>query len=79
MGRSPLLRGVPALDGLTDIRDVLRVPGVNLIYRHFATVPGCLPWVWSHLKDLFNDQALVARVANVSAESAGRLPDEPVG
>ena len=29
-----------------DIRRVTALPVVNLIYRHFATLPGVLPWIW---------------------------------
>jgi len=32
-----------------DIRNALRVPMVNLIFRHMATVPGCLEWVWGNI------------------------------
>jgi hypothetical protein len=30
-----------------DIRQVIGIPLVNLIYRHFATLPGVLPWAWN--------------------------------
>ena len=33
-----------------DIRRVTQVPLVNLIYRHMATLPGVLPWVWSLIR-----------------------------
>jgi len=29
-----------------DIRHVLGVEVVNLIWRHLATLPGALPWAW---------------------------------
>lgn len=29
-----------------DIRHAIGIPLVNLIYRHFAAIPGALPWVW---------------------------------
>lgn len=29
-----------------DIRAVSGLPVVNLIWRHFAALPGVLPWVW---------------------------------
>ena len=29
-----------------EIRRATALPVVNLIYRHFATLPGVLPWVW---------------------------------
>lgn len=28
------------------LRDAMGVPLVNLIWRHFATLPGVLPWAW---------------------------------
>jgi hypothetical protein len=33
-----------------DMRAVMGVPMVNLIYRHIATVPNGLAWVWSALR-----------------------------
>jgi hypothetical protein len=33
-----------------DIRRETGLPVVNLIYRHFATLPGVLPWVWGLLR-----------------------------
>ena len=33
-----------------DIKLVLGVPMVNLIFRHIATLPGCLEWVWGTLR-----------------------------
>jgi len=33
-----------------DIRSVYRVGVVNLIWRHLATIPGGLPWVWSTIR-----------------------------
>lgn len=33
-----------------DIRHVLQVPFVSLVYRHLATMPGALPWTWSVLR-----------------------------
>lgn len=29
-----------------DIRQAIGIPLVNLVYRHLATMPGVLPWVW---------------------------------
>ncbi len=43
-----------ALRGLyQDIRLVLGVPMVNLIFRHIATLPGCLEWVWRTLRPAY--------------------------
>jgi hypothetical protein len=36
-----------------DLRVTLRVPFVNLIWRHLATIPGALPWVWTLVKPLY--------------------------
>ena len=35
-----------------DMRRVMCVPLVNLIYRHMATMPGVLPWAWSLIRPL---------------------------
>jgi hypothetical protein len=36
-----------------DIRATLAVEVVNLVWRHLATMPGALEWVWSTLKPLY--------------------------
>lgn len=36
-----------------DIRAVIGVPIVNLIFRYMATVPGCLEWTWETLRPLY--------------------------
>ena len=36
-----------------DIRAVIGVPIVNLIFRYMATVPGCLEWTWGTLRPLY--------------------------
>lgn len=38
-----------------DIRRVLGVEVVNLIWRHLATLPGALPWAWEMLRPLYTD------------------------
>ena len=40
-------------DIYNDIRNSLRVPMVNLIFRHMATVPGCLEWAWVSVGPLY--------------------------
>jgi hypothetical protein len=40
------------------LRLALRLPMVNLIYRHFATIPGGLPFVWSRLRTPLRDRSL---------------------
>jgi hypothetical protein len=54
----------------TDIRKVLGVEVVNLIWRHLATIPDALPWAWGMLRPLYahgviraEAQALHARIA----------------
>lgn len=41
-----------------DIRETLNVEVVNLIWRHLATMPGALEWVWGSLKPLYLGPAL---------------------
>jgi hypothetical protein len=36
-----------------DLRVTLGVPFVNLIWRHLATIPGGLAWVWTLVKPLY--------------------------
>jgi hypothetical protein len=40
-----------------DIRHTLDVDVVNLIWRHLATIPGALAWVWDSLKPLYLSSA----------------------
>ncbi|PON14560.1 hypothetical protein C2W62_28420 [Candidatus Entotheonella serta] len=37
---------------------VTGVPVVNLIFRHIATFPGCLPWSWEVLRPLYASGAV---------------------
>jgi hypothetical protein len=53
-----------------DIRTVLGVEVVNLIWRHLATIPDAPPWAWGMLRPLYADgtiraeaQALHTRIA----------------
>jgi hypothetical protein len=43
-----------------DIRGVLGVEVVNLIWRHLATIPGALPWAWGILRPLYADGTIAA-------------------
>lgn len=43
-----------------DIRGVLGVEVVNLIWRHLATIPNALPWAWGMLRPLYADGAIAA-------------------
>ena len=41
-----------------DIRHSMRLPLVNLIYRHFATIPGVLPHAWGWVREMAISGAL---------------------
>jgi len=41
-----------------DIRAVSGLPVVNLIWRHFAALPGVLPWVWGATRPLIGSAEL---------------------
>jgi hypothetical protein len=41
----------------SDIRNTLDVSVVNLIWRHLATMPGALDWVWTTVKPLYVEYA----------------------
>lgn len=56
---SPAVRGLYA-----DIKRVQGAPLVNLIYRHLATIPGGLEWVWGSISTIWGYQRL---------QKAGRL------
>ena len=36
-----------------DIRNLLGVNVVNLIWRHLATLPDCLPWAWAAVRPVY--------------------------
>jgi hypothetical protein len=52
-----------------DIRQVLGVEVVNLIWRHLATIPDALPWAWGMLRPLYAD----GTVADEAQTLHGRL------
>ena len=58
-----------------DIRAVSGVPMVNLIWRHFATLPGVLDWAWTALRPLVGSEEMQAARARVAAAVA--LPSIP--
>jgi len=61
-----------------DIRRVLGVEVVNLIWRHLATLPGALPWVWETLRPLYADGTLVTEARLLHEQLAlPRLPSFP--
>ena len=50
-----------------DIRASLRAPVVNLIWRHFATLPGGLAWAWETVRPLYHDGSITAQAAALRA------------
>ncbi len=61
-----------------DIRLVLGVDVVNLIWRHLATIPGALPWAWGMLRPLYANGSIAAEAAALRGDLAlPRLPPFP--
>jgi hypothetical protein len=61
-----------------DIRTVLAVGVVNLIWRHLATIPGALPWTWGALRPLYADGTIAAEAAALHDElDLPRIPAFP--
>jgi hypothetical protein len=62
-----------------DLRATLGIPIVNLIWRHLATIPGGLAWVWTLVKPLYVsgelDRLSDATSALVSSPTLAPLPD----
>src|SRR5581483_12041102 len=62
-----------------DLRATLGVPFVNLIWRHLATVPGGLAFVWTLVKPLYVsgelDRLSAETSARVNLPSLASLPD----
>ncbi len=51
-----------------DIRATLGIPVVNLIWRHLATIPGALPWAWTSLKPLYQNNAIACEAESLNAD-----------
>jgi hypothetical protein len=51
-----------------DIRQVLAVEVVNLIWRHLATIEGALPRAWSSLRPVYVDGTVAREAAALHAE-----------
>jgi hypothetical protein len=58
-----------------DIRRVLGVEVVNLIWRHLATIPNALPWAWGILRPLYADGTIGAEAQALHDQLA--LPNLP--
>jgi hypothetical protein len=65
-----------------EMRTALEMPLVNLIYRHFATHPGFLPWAWGVARPLAASGALQSRAQRLRAlvgEQVASIAPPPVG
>lgn len=51
-----------------DIRAVIGVPIVNLIFRNMATVPGCLLWAWGTIRPLYINGEIPNAAEELTAE-----------
>jgi hypothetical protein len=51
-----------------NIKAVIGVPVVNLIFRHIATLPGGLEWAWSMLRPLYAAGELVGAASRLMAD-----------
>ena len=61
-----------------DIRAVLGVGVVNLIWRHLATIQGALPWAWGLLRPRYADGGLAALAAGLTRDlDVPHLPPLP--
>ena len=58
-----------------DIRQVLGVDVVNLIWRHLATIDGALPWAWGTLRPLYADGSVISEAT--ASHKALALPPMP--
>ncbi len=56
------------------LREAIGVPIVNLIWRHFATLPGVLPWAWETARGAIGS-ATVAEGADRMAALVRAAPD----
>lgn len=48
-----------------DIRVLLQVPMVNLIYRHMASSPGFLEWAWSSVRPIVADGSVASAASRI--------------
>lgn len=53
-----------------DIRQVLAVDVVNLIWRHLATIEGALPWAWDTLRPFYVDGSVRREAMALNEELA---------
>jgi hypothetical protein len=55
-------------DIFTDLRYSVGVPMVNLIFRHLATVPDCLEWLWGHVGQYYVDGTFARHAAEITRQ-----------
>jgi len=60
-----------------DIRTVLDVDLVNLIYRHLATIPGALEWAWANLAPHFRSGEIDSQAALLRESIKAHFPSWP--
>jgi RES domain-containing protein len=60
-----------------DIRAVLGVDLVNLIYRHLATIPGGLEWAWANLAPHFRSGAIDSQAEFLRESIKEHFPSWP--
>ncbi|MGI9476259.1 MAG: hypothetical protein ACR2PI_06120 [Hyphomicrobiaceae bacterium] len=53
-----------------DIKESAALPQVNLIFRHFATKPGVLAWIWQTLRPLYRSNELSAAADDLTRSIA---------
>ena len=58
-----------------ELRRALGVPMVNLVFRHMATVPGCLEWAWRHLETTYTSIDIHTEARQLLGDSD--LPPRP--
>lgn len=59
-----------------EIKAASGTPLVNLVYRHFATLDGMLPWTWTTIRDGLTVDALIAAATRLpSLSGLPGLPD----
>jgi len=58
-----------------DIRQVLGVDVVNLIWRHLTTIDNALPWAWGVLRPLYLEGSVISEATALHSDL--RLPSIP--
>ena len=68
-----VLPEVPEADAAPDVaaiyaglREAMGLPLVNLIWRHFATLPGVLPWAWEATRGVLGSDTVAAGSARMA-------------